>query len=159
MCEFDPRCDGTDELVRDAIERIAVGSWSVTGVFGDAANSPFAYTSGLTDHGLPELVITGLSPDLAGTFLNEAARKSVTDARFCTAGYRPSRLRRPVTFSSVDVIDTDSMRLTRLLYGEGFRAVQLVWPDESGCFPWDPSYDIPREVQPLLGVPARVQPF
>ncbi|MGI6797038.1 DUF4262 domain-containing protein [Gordonia sihwensis] len=153
MCEFDPRCDGADDLVGDALALIAEGRWSVTGVLGDAANPPLTYTTGLTAHGRPELVMTGLPPDLAGILLDHAARAVVADPGFGPGSDVPARLRRPVRFRAIDVIDAGALRLTRVVYGARFDAIQLVWPDDDGRYPWQSGYSIPARVQPLLGVP------
>ncbi|WP_040517447.1 DUF4262 domain-containing protein [Gordonia neofelifaecis] len=154
MCEFDPRCSGPDHLVDDALALIADGRWAITGVLGDAARSPMTYTTGLTEHGRPELVMTGLPPDLAGVLLEHAARSVIADRSFGPGSDVPARLRRPVRFRAVDVIDSEPMRLTRIVYGRQFDAVQLVWPDDDGRYPWQPGYSIPTQVQPLLGVPV-----
>ena len=153
MCEFDPDCDGADDLIGDALAQIADGRWAVTGVLGDAAHPPIAYTSGLTDLGRPELVMTGLPPRLGGLLLDHAAQSVVGDPAFGAGSSVPARLRRPVALRAIDVIDAGSMRLTRILYGLRFEAVQLVWPDDEGRYPWQPGYAIPTQVQPLLGVP------
>ncbi|MBM7366991.1 DUF4262 domain-containing protein [Gordonia hydrophobica] len=154
MCEFDPECDGADDLIGDALAQITDGRWAVTGVLGDAAHPPIAYTSGLTEHGRPELVMTGLPPRLAGLLLDYAAQAVVGDPTFGAGSSVPARLRRPVSLHAIDVIDADPLRLTRVLYGLRFNAVQLVWPDDEGRYPWEPRYAIPAQVQPLLGVPA-----
>lgn len=154
MCEFDPRCDGSDDLVGGALALIAQGRWSVTGVFGSLGHPPLAYTTGLTERGLPELAITGLPPDLACILLNHAAQAAI-DGTAVEAGSRVrAGMRRPVWFEAIDVIDPEPLRLTRLLYGQEFTTVQLAWPDDAGRYPWQAGYSIPSNVQPLLGVPA-----
>lgn len=154
MCEFDPECDGADDLIGDALAQIAAGRWAVTGVLGDAAHPPIAYTSGLTDLGRPELVMTGLPPRLAGLLLDHAAQIVAGDAGFGAGSTIPARLRQRVSLTAIDVIDASPMRLTRVLYGLRFDAVQLVWPDDAGRYPWQAGYAIPQQVQPLLGVSA-----
>lgn len=154
MCQFDPQCEGADDLVGDAIAQIAEGRWAVTGVLGDAAHPPLAYTTGLTEHGRPELVMTGLTPRLAGLLLDHAAQTVALDPTFGPGSRVPARLRRAVALRAIDVIDAAPMRLTRVVYGLQFEAVQLVWPDDEGHYPWQPGYAIPRQVQPLLGLPA-----
>ncbi|WP_035719474.1 DUF4262 domain-containing protein [Gordonia shandongensis] len=157
MCEFDPRCTGHDDLIDDAAAQIAAGRWAVTAVLGDAAHSPVAYTTGLTEHGLPELVVTGLPTRLAACVLSEAAETSVS--KYCRGTpYRSPHvsesLNRRVRFQLVTAIDTDVLRLTRLFYGDRFRADQMVWPDQNGLYPWQFGYSVPSHIQPLLGVPT-----
>ena len=71
MCENDPRCNGGDDLVGNALVQIAQGRWGVTGIFGSALEPSFAYTTGLTEFGHPELVITGIEPSPACHILRE----------------------------------------------------------------------------------------
>ncbi|WP_265742869.1 DUF4262 domain-containing protein [Gordonia liuliyuniae] len=85
MCEFDPRCGGSDDLIGHALSLIASGSWAVTGVYGDESSAPVAYTSGLTELGRPELVVTGVDPEHAGPVLNEAAARVVLTPRSARA--------------------------------------------------------------------------
>ena len=153
MCEFDPRCGGSDDLIGHALSLIASGSWAVTGVYGDESSAPVAYTSGLTELGRPELVVTGVDPEHAGPVLNEAAARVVLTPAFgagttidglrSTNGYR---------LTAIDVIDASPMRVTSLLFGQSFQAVQLVWPDRDGRLPWDRGYALVPDEQPLLGV-------
>ncbi|MGO3325391.1 DUF4262 domain-containing protein [Gordonia sp. (in: high G+C Gram-positive bacteria)] len=153
MCEFDPRCSGSDDLIGQALALIARGSWAVTGVYGDEASAPVAYTSGLTELGRPELVIAGVDPEHAGPVLNEAAARVVLTPEF-GSGSVISNLRStngyPLT--AIDVIDASSMRVTSLLFGQSFQAVQLVWPDRDGRLPWDRGYVLAPDEQPLYGV-------
>lgn len=153
MCEFDPRCTGSDDLIGRALTLIAQGSWAVTGVYGDETSAPVAYTSGLSELGRPELIVTGVDPEYAGPVLNEAAARvvlmpgfgagsTITDLR-STNGY-------PLT--AIDVIDASPMRITALLFGDSFRAVQLVWPDRDHRLPWDRGYALTPDEQPLFGV-------
>ena len=155
MCEFDPRCSGADDLVGHALALIARGSWAVTGVYGDDLAPPVAYTTGLTELGRPELVITGVEPEPAGLVLNEAAARVVLTPGFA-AGSTLTGLRSTNRYelTAVEVIDSSPMRVTHLLFGESFRAVQLVWPDRDHRLPWDRGYALSADEQPLLGLPA-----
>ncbi|MFC3241248.1 DUF4262 domain-containing protein [Gordonia humi] len=134
---------------------IARGSWAVTGVYGDETSAPIAYTSGLTELGRPELVVTGVEPEYAGPVLNEAAARAVLTPDF-GPGSRIEHLRStngyPLT--AIGVIDTSALRITKLVFGQSFVAVQLVWPDRDGRLPWDRGYDLAPDEQPLLGVPT-----
>ncbi|MGB3709637.1 DUF4262 domain-containing protein [Gordonia sp. (in: high G+C Gram-positive bacteria)] len=154
MCEFDPRCDGSDDLVGGALALIAQGRWAVTGVFGSVGHPPLAYTTGLTELGLPELAITGLPPDLACVLLNHAAQASVDGTVVAPGSRVHAGMRKPVWFEAIDVIDLEPLRLSRLVFGQGFSTVQLVWPDHADRYPWQVGYSIPSNVQPLMGVPT-----
>lgn len=153
MCEFDPRCTGAEDLVSTAYEQITAGRWSVTGVFGDDTSSPVAYTTGLTEHRRPELLITGLEPDLACRILNRAAELALADRRFLDAKFLDGVVRPPHRLAALPAVDTSELHVTRLLYGPDFLALQLIWPDEEGRFPWEPGYSFPLDAQPLSGIP------
>lgn len=153
MCEFDPRCVGTEDLVATAYDRIDKGGWSAIGVLGDETGPPFAYTAGLTEHGRPELIITGLEPGQACRILNRAARLAVADRTFLDEPYLDDVVRPPYRLAVLPVVATGDMHVARLLFGPDFQALQLVWPDDAGNFPWDSGYTCPRDAQPLSGVP------
>ncbi|MGH3926856.1 MAG: DUF4262 domain-containing protein, partial [Pseudonocardiaceae bacterium] len=57
------------------------------GVEGDRIHPPYAYTLGLTECGLPELVVTGLALPRAAALLNSVA-EHVVHAEPPTAGER-----------------------------------------------------------------------
>ena len=153
MCEWDPRCSGSDDLVGHALALIAAGSWAVTGVYGDATAPPIAYTTGLTELGRPELVITGVDPEQAGPVLNEAATLIVARPDFGAGATLSDLTSAPGSdFTAINVIDASALRITALLFGRGFQAVQLVWADMSHRLPWDRGYALAPDDQPLLGV-------
>lgn len=153
MCEFDPRCQGSDNLVSNALDQIDAGHWAVTGVYGDELGPAFAYTTGLTEFFRPELVIYGLDPEQACRILNRTAELLIANDRLFDTPRLGSILRPPYQLTSLPALDTDGLTVTRLLYGPDFPAVQLIWPDAGGRFPWEPGYSIALEVQPLSGVP------
>ena len=75
------QCDNphrtTDDYL-DVLREIINGhGWAVQYVEGE--DRPFAYTVGLTDLGLPELLITGLPPRTAKRLLNSIAHDIVDD--------------------------------------------------------------------------------
>jgi hypothetical protein len=75
------QCDNphrtTDDYL-DVLREIINGhGWAVQYVEGE--DRPFAYTVGLTDLGLPELLITGLPPRTAKRLLNSIAHDMVDD--------------------------------------------------------------------------------
>ncbi len=143
----------TDESMRDYQAQLSAVikqyGWMVQGVFPtNPVDLGFAYTIGLTEAGLPELIISGIYDEHAKNLLNAAARKHaeqemkhgdtvdgianvpfrVIDAPFAEVGIALQRYRR-----NVDVL-------------------QLVWPDVNGM--WPGSVFAPdSEHQDLLGKP------
>jgi hypothetical protein len=47
-------------------------------------------------------------------------------------------------------VHDEELVAVRQVYGT-FSAVQMVWPDSAGRFPWDAGYTNPPDAQPLLG--------
>ncbi len=150
MCEFDARCSGSDGMVGHALGQIAQGKWGATGVLGTGGAPSFTYTTGLTTLGRPELVMTGLDPEIAVGVINLAAVYMLADPDLVD-GRDPLRAVEDICeVVAIEASDTSQMHVTRAVYGE-FRALQLVWPDERGRFPWDRRYPRRRSRQPLWG--------
>lgn len=145
------RCDNPDgdylvEMVVPTIERCG---WMVQAVTG---RPRLAYTVGLTERSLPELVTTGLAPARAQALLN------------CVAVALPGLVLVPgetvrvgeQVLEVVDVPHPDAHLFTAVaLYGNALRAVQLVWADDRGHWPWCRSHRGSRGGQPVLGPRAQ----
>jgi hypothetical protein len=83
------------EYVRGQVDKHC---WVVIGVRRERHRPPYSYTVGLTNHGHPELVVTGLPRERAADLLNDIAAHLVhTDApRALAVGQRfPRRARWP----------------------------------------------------------------
>lgn len=124
--------------------------WAVQYV--ESENRPFAYTVGLHDHGLPELLITGLSPDIAARVLNSIAHMTVDDGTTLAPAmhidYQDRFLIEVVEVEHPDV----HLKFAVRIFGPRVRAVQLVWADDRGRWPWDAGWGHGRRRQPVLGV-------
>jgi hypothetical protein len=123
----------------------------VQGVFSTEADPGpnFAYTVGLTEAGLPELVITGLPHhDLAAELLNTAARLHLADE--IRAGREVTEAA-TVALRAVDAPGTIAGPAFAL-YGRRVRFVQLVWPDQGGAYPGDDGWAL-GDAQPLFTEP------
>src|SRR5262249_52869691 len=77
MCwQCDDPSDGDAEGYLDELRAtIRIHGWAVQGVEDDRL--PYAYTIGLHDRGLPELLVTGLPPEGAAGLLNDVAGAAV----------------------------------------------------------------------------------
>jgi hypothetical protein len=127
--------------------------WAVVGVEDDGIHPPVAYTLGLTPRGRPELVVTGL-PLPRATWLLNAMASYVLD----TAVPRPGE--------SVLVEGGPLMEVVRVaepsahlfaaveFYGPGIQALQLVYADDGGNWPWDARFRGHKGGQPVLGLRA-----
>lgn len=128
-------------------ELVGKDGWMVQGVFPTEPGDVWlAYTVGLTDAGLPELFMAGLSGGQLHGLLNalaarHIAREIVAGATVRGVGSVPLRVigapRAPIGFA-------------RQLYGVRASAVQVVWPDDEGRWPGTPRWRA-NPVQPLFG--------
>ncbi|WIX82147.1 DUF4262 domain-containing protein [Amycolatopsis carbonis] len=154
MCE---QCEGRDNTGRpgerylaEILDRVQEYGWCVQGVLGTGPRPPWAYTVGLTAHGLPELVVTGLPPHASILLLGAAAERS-----FGSGPPRPGEVFSLRGLPSVEVVALTApsahLSVAVSLYGHDIRALQLVHADEAGRFPWSPSYRDGLGGQPVLG--------
>ncbi|QWF77211.1 DUF4262 domain-containing protein [Amycolatopsis sp. CA-230715] len=140
------RLDYLDEL-RGTITECG---WAVQSIERDRLHPPRAYTVGLTPRGRPELVVTGLPPGKAGALLNSVAAH-VLHADAPTAGEQIP-LRGGPLIEIVEVTEPSAHLFTAIeLYGGGVRAVQLVYADDRGHWPWDRGFRGGKGGQPVLG--------
>lgn len=148
------RCDNPSSSREDYLSRVAelkrCHGWAVQGVEGDRFHPPWAYTVGLTDCGLPELVVTGMPIRKAARLLNIAAGHAL---------HAPP-LRHGEHVELPDGIKAEIVRLPQpdahlpvalALCGPQVRAHQLVWADGRGRWPWEVGFRGTRGGQPVLG--------
>lgn len=138
--------DDEDARLLDALERVG---WIGIGVDPNAYDPPgtprFAYTAGLERtwrH--PELIVVGIPWPAAGAVLRGAVER-VRRGESYEPGQRYADV---VAAGDMVVVEVShahrifTMTYAMWLYGgEDFRAVQLVWPDAAGRYPWDEGYD------------------
>ncbi|WP_432850645.1 DUF4262 domain-containing protein [Amycolatopsis sp. CA-161197] len=125
--------------------------WAIQFAAGSGSRPPLAYTVGMTAHGMSELVAVGLSPTSADALLHHVAERSVRDdpprhGDVCTlAGL--------LGVEFVSLTDSSAhLHVATMLYGTAVRALQVVYSDEAGRFPWTSSFRDGRGGQPVLGV-------
>ncbi len=113
---------------------------------------PYAYTVGLTRHGLPEFLMTGVSPQRALQLLGGIA-ESAPDVEVPAPGERLT-----LSGTLVEVVEVEHpdahMNAAIAIYGSQVRALQLVWADWRGGWPWGAGFNNGRASQPVLGVRA-----
>ena len=128
---------------------IRVRGWTVQCVEDD--QRPYAYTIGLHDRGLPELLVTGLSPERAARLLNDVAAAAV-EGRALETGAHIAVGSGPL-LEIVEVEHPDAhMSFAVALGGPDLRALQLVWADDRGRWPWASGWGDGRRRQPVLGL-------
>ena len=145
--------DYVDEVLQPMIDRFG---WAVQAVGGSRVHAPFSYTVGLTRRGLPELMMTGKQAVEAAQVLNDCARRLTHD--------RPPDPGELVQihdrwFEVVGLPHPEAhLFVATGLYGEAdVRALQLVWADERGRWPWQVGHRGGRGGQPVLGPRAMPQ--
>lgn len=152
------QCDNSGSTHEDFLQHmrgtIARCGWAVQGVERDRIRPPWAYTVGLTAHCKPELVITGLPVERAGTVLNAVAAY-VTETAVPRPGDTMGIEDDDITLEVVRVAEPAVHLLTAAdLYGPRIRALQLVHADSRGHWPWCAEYRGMRGGQPVLGMRA-----
>ena len=112
---------------------------------------PYAYTIGLHDWDVPELLITGVSPHRALRLLDMGARKLV-GGEVLTPGQQVSVPGGPLV-EIVEVGHPDAhMGWAVAFGGPEIEALQLVWADGRGRWPWSADFADGRATQPVLGM-------
>lgn len=139
-----------------AIERYG---WAVklVGASDDGLDGAFAYTVGLTDRGLPEFAIAGLSPNTMHAIVNELAERALAGADLDHGQQLDDIL---TDFDTVLVAGSAPFSRDGIWpgaalerSGKSIRLLQLVWPDRTRRFPWDEGYTLPPRLQPVLSAP------
>lgn len=133
--------------------------WHLVSVGESSHRPPFAYSIGLhRTYKHPEVLLLGLPADLSKSLLGKIAEKIGEGTEYTTSG------------SYTDVLQGHACRFRpvareayRAFLGMGcdyyhatdFPALQCIWPDSQGKFPWDTSYNaLLQWKQPLLSDPA-----
>ncbi|TAL40482.1 MAG: DUF4262 domain-containing protein [Salinibacterium sp.] len=122
--------------------------WAIQHVLRDDDHVPISYSVGLTNFGHPELVITGMGAEYAQGFLNPMGEDVRSGTRF-RGGTWVSDLT-DCDLLLIDVDDAADLTAVEQLFGH-VEALQLVWCDNAGRFPWHAGFNNPPEAQPLLG--------
>jgi hypothetical protein len=150
---------------------IAEHGWALQGVFPstESEGPGFVYTVGAAlqrevnaDDYDPELIVFGLPMNIGGSILNDVVAQHRNGQRVLVVGHRYDDIL--VGYDAVFIecspegVDAH-LTLANQLVGAArevprVRALQLVWPDEDGRFPWEPGFSKRlAAVQPLLGAP------
>ncbi|RAN79713.1 hypothetical protein B5P43_13105 [Bacillus sp. SRB_336] len=146
-------CDGMSwEQVRERNrKRIARYGFTTVLVEGSPGSPPFGYTMvGLTKSGHPELLVTGLDDGAAQAMLSLFATMVLSGRESFVPGL--ALLGDECSVYSLEVLHPEGVMIwAHEMYGRRLSAIQLVWTDDEGRFPWAPNAD-PELLQPLHGI-------
>lgn len=134
-----------EAYVADLLDAIAKHGWVIQGVFGVREEElPFAYTIGLHEAGLPELIVSGGNMHM---MLNIAAsdhlRNEIQPGTLYRSNYLTYPLK-PIKAPAAEIF------FARRLYGPRVKAIQLIWPDNHGLWPGQPGHN-PKKRQDFFG--------
>jgi hypothetical protein len=140
----------TDEHLFQVQATIERCGFQITGVLGDQHRPEYTYTTGFLLHGQPEVVVIGQPSEAAAGLLHQLYRTIGLCQRWPT-GREHLHHSQGLPFHLLDVPEVHYTEDECLLVGipcyyEAIApdarleraAVQLVWPDPTGRFPWDP---------------------
>jgi hypothetical protein len=141
----------TEDYFEELYETIDEQGWAVQHV--DSDRTQFAYTIGLSRWRLPELLVTGVSPRRAVRLLNNVGRMVVAGDPLAPG--KQITLPAGPLVETVEVDQPDAhLKFAVAIFGHRVTALQLVWPDRRGRWPWSADFDDGRGTQPVLGVRA-----
>lgn len=144
-CEI---CKGArwDMLDQQMIQGIQKQGFGVFQIAGGAEHPSFAYTIGLSDRQLPQLLAVGISARTAGAIVHHIATDWVsgklTDASvdmkledYANLPLMLKRINDPSKWSEY-MVQMDRFRTT----DNPVSVLQVVFPDMNGKFPWESGY-------------------
>jgi hypothetical protein len=148
--------------VNATIARIRAHGWAVTAVSEececrspecDPPDCSFAYTTGLGLHSLPELVVYGLDARTSGSVLDELGnllhRYEWTDIVDQSVEVSLQSIDVPIRL--IELIDKEDLIVTNELFPNS-PALQVVWPDEYGHYPWADGCALLPDHQQVKGI-------
>jgi hypothetical protein len=145
-----------DDLDRQILDTIAREGWMVLGIEASDEGPQYAFSVGLfRTLGYPEIVVMGLPPAVSQDLINEIGSRVRAGDRFGVGQrYEGIASNFPLAFIEMDrAYYRPYLGYARWFHrGSDFPAVQVVWPDKQGIFPWEPDYDADFfEIQRVLG--------
>lgn len=151
----------SSRLLEACVTEIKKNGWAIAVERSDQAEArpaSAAYTVGLFEQfGHPELLVFGLTVSTMQAMLTgmaEAIKR--TGARFKAGeSYAQVLEKHEILLRAIPAHEAEKrMRVAPTYYGRRhFEALQIVWPDETGRYPWDPGFAREyRRRQPLLSL-------
>lgn len=157
----EPECQQEDASEQKAHDDIATFGLHIISVTEEGDLPPFAYSIGIEKSlGLPELIVIGLNPSVAGNVLN-ACYDLMKDGTVFVPGTLIDGLLEGEFTCIVGAVDPEHLRpymgwAVWFHQGTQFRALQIIYPSTLNIFPWEAeASDWFRGRQPLLSAAFR----
>ena len=151
MTKGSPNRDDYISTVMDTIDEYGVMIQAVFSGEGQEPSPSFAYTVGLAAIGEPEIIVFGLSPETSHHILNSMALPLGERAWQPGISHEVFGLDVPA-YLLVVADSSEHLTVSNMLFGgaDPIPALQLVYPDKNGRWPWEPGCLV-ADSQPLLG--------
>jgi hypothetical protein len=148
-----------DASEQKVIDDITEFGWHCVHIMADDEHVQYSFTVGLFHtYGHPELIIFGLSSDVAHKILSIAAHEAKRGAPLDLSVPTDALLNGySCCFAEVPQAQYhENLGYCRWYYeGNDFPMFQVVWPSRSGLFPWHPEASQEfKSTQPVLAVAA-----
>ena len=153
-----PRADDAEiraRVLQEVAARVQERGW--TFIFTPFEGHPiaFGYSVGFTaTFGYPEAMVLGLGHETTAFVLSRLAEKLAAGERPEPGGFIELGLNFPVVLRTVPAETARGrMYVANAFYEgrpDGYEAVQVVWPDARGRFPWEAGHERTGSYQPLL---------
>jgi hypothetical protein len=137
-------------MLEDLRLKIDTYGWAIRNVAAADPQECLSYTVGLTAHDHPEVVMTGLPPEVGTAFLNIVGEIVVREGRRFQAGEATDELADGRSMPVIQVTDMSGLAAVRAIYDDA-TALQIIWTDSGGRLPWEPGYANPPGSQRILG--------
>lgn len=138
-------------------EKIQRNGYTVIGAMQGEDTPSFAYTVGLLEtYNHPELITLGLPANTA-SFLFKNVVENMIENKIAIQTFIPYS---DIVSMPVEFIDADTKKASGYMIGftdkygndRELKAMQLLWPDKQGFFPYEKAFDVAfLDLQPLLG--------
>lgn len=134
-----------DGVIRQLRERVRDEGWTAVMVAADYQGGfpSFIYTLGLYQVArTPDFIITGIPAELAYGIIKSLAVRARSGESFQDWQHLSEVANSPLVLRRImDEFANQRCRMSEAVLGEIGPYLQVVWPDKSGLFPWDPGFD------------------
>ncbi len=136
--------------MRDMVRKVG---WAIQYVIGERQTPSFAYTVGLFGFDHPEVVVFGLAPQSAQNLLNLLGER-VKSGCPMRDGDEVSVGEPPGSVTLFGLAHPESLLFAANSFyqrppHDSVPALQAVYPDDDGRYPWEPGYALQPHLQPM----------